>query len=73
MGRNREEAVYNSRLYECISRLISGISRLIIWTSRLIGAFSEAELVLFSGACFLFWWSTNMTQFLFNKGFVSKD
>jgi len=34
---------------------------------------SEAESVFFSGTCFLFWWSTNRTQFLFNEGLVSKD
>jgi len=49
-----------------------GISRLIIKISRLIESFPEAELV-FSGSGFLFWWSTNRIQFLFNEGFFSKD
>jgi len=29
--------------------------------------FSEAESVYFSGACFLFLWSTNRVEFLFNE------
>ena len=52
------------------------ISRLIIKISRLIDAFPEAfpeaESVSFSGSGFLFWWSTNRIQFLFNEGLFLK-
>jgi len=44
---------------------MEGISRLRLNASRLYMAFSEAESVFFSGAGFLFWWSTNRTYFLF--------
>jgi len=52
---------------------MEGFSGLGQNTSKLYGVFSKAESVSFSGASFLFWWNTNKTQFLFNKGFVSKD
>jgi len=52
---------------------MEGISRLGKNTNRLYGAFSEAEPVSFSDTGFLFWWSTNITQFLFNEEFVSND
>ena len=50
------------------------ISRLGQSASQLYEVLSEAKSVSFSGAGFLFWlWNTNMTQFLFNEGFVFKD
>ena len=48
------------------------ISRLIIRISRLIKMFPEGESVSFSGSGFLFWWSTNRIQFLFNEGLFLK-
>ena len=51
---NRKEAVYSSRLYKPVSRLIEGISWLGQSTSQPYREFSEAESVSFSDVNFLF-------------------
>ena len=51
---------------------MEGINRLIIMISPLIEAIPEAESVLFLGANFLFWWSMNIIQFLFNEALFLK-